>query len=92
MWHASARGATESLSWAMAERALRGVGNATAGEWRERGPTGVCHLRRRLTEAERMIGRRDPLPVRDIRGTEEEQRRFRRLFRETPHARGFVNG
>ena len=74
----------------MAERALRAVGDAGLGEWRESGSNGVVHIRRRLTEEERMIGRRKPLPVRDIRGTEEERERFRRLLREAPHTRGFV--
>ena len=91
VWHVSARGATGSISWAMAQRALRSVGDAGLGEWRESGSNGVVHIRRRLTEEERMVGRRDPLPVRDIRGTEEEQRRFRRLFREAPHAQRFVS-
>jgi hypothetical protein len=74
----------------MAERALRSVGDAGLGEWRETGRDGIVHIRRRLTEGERMIGRREPLQVRDIRGTDEERQRFRRLLREAPHTRGFV--
>lgn len=92
VWHASARGASESLSWAMAERALRGVGDPQLGEWREQGHNGVCHIRRRLTDAERTqagAGRR--LEVRDIRGTDEEGQRMRRLLRDAPYLRGVVD-
>lgn len=86
VWHASARGASESLSWALAERALRGVGDASLGEWRETGHRGIVHLRRRLTDGERSrAGSRGRLEVRDIRGTEEEQQRLKRLVRESPH-------
>lgn len=76
----------------MAERALRGVGDAALGEWPETGANGVMHLRRRLTVEERVLaGRGRLLEVRDIRGTPEEQRRFRRLAREAPHTREFID-
>ena len=81
VWHASASAGTESLMWAMAERALRGVGDASRGEWRETGRIAM-HIRRRLTDAERQAA--GNLQVRDIRGTEEERRRLRRLFRDAP--------
>lgn len=91
VWHASAQAAQESLMWAMAERALRGVGDAALGEWRERGRIAV-HIRRRLTDAERMLaGRSRPLEVRDIRGTDEEGQRMRRLLRDAPHLREIVS-
>jgi hypothetical protein len=85
VWHASARAINEPTAWAMAECALNGVGDAALGEWRERGHGGTVHLRRRLTDEER-----DGLGVRDIRGTDEERRRFRALLREAPHLRGLV--
>lgn len=75
------------MGWAMAERALLGVGDARLGEWRE---TGACavHLRRRLTDAERQaVG---GLAVRDIRGLPEERRRLRRLLRDAPYLRDYV--
>lgn len=82
VWHVSARAATEAMSWAMAERALDGVGDATLGEWRERGRNGIMHIRRRLTDDERRIPGRPSqrLQVRDIRGTPEADRRIRQLF------------
>ena len=60
-------------SEAMAERALRGVGDAELGEWRERGNRGVFHIRRRLADWE---VKRYGMVVRDIRGTQEEQQRL----------------
>lgn len=76
------------MAKALAERAVRGVGDPALGEWREVGPTGIVHIRRRLTAQERADA--GGLEVRDIRGTEEEQRRLKRLFREAPHARRFA--
>lgn len=74
------------MSWAMAERALRDVGDARLGEWRETGR--AVHLRRRLTDAERQaVG---GLVVRDIRGLPEEGRRLRRLLRDAPYLREYV--
>lgn len=70
--------------WAMAERALRGVGDPALGEWREHGRAAM-HIRRRLTAAERKAA--GNLQVRDIRGTSEESRRLARLLREVPHLR-----
>lgn len=69
VWHASIA-ADGFPIWpvleAEAERQLRGVGDATLGEWRERGGR-AFHIRRRLTEREaRLVG-----PVRDIRRTPE---------------------
>jgi hypothetical protein len=73
----------------MAERALRGVGDANLGEWRERGHHGTMHIRRRVTDAERKAA--GDLQVRDIRGTDEERRRFARLLRDAPHLRAICN-
>jgi hypothetical protein len=70
-------------AWALAERALNGVGDPALGEWREDGRHGIVHLRRRLTDAERR--RAGGLGVRDIRGSGEERARLARLFREVPH-------
>ena len=88
VWHASASAANEATAWAMAERALTGVGDAKLGQWRERGRRGVVHLRRRLTDAERASA--GNLGVRDIRGTEEERDRLRALLREVPQLRGVL--
>lgn len=88
MWHASGRGSTESLSWALAERAMHGVGDPALGEWREVGRDGVMHIRRRLTDQERKQA--GDLQVRDIRGTEEEARRLRRLLRDAPQLRSIL--
>jgi hypothetical protein len=84
VWHASASAINEATAWAMAERALRDVGDASLGEWRERG-RGVMHIRRRLSDAEReAVG---GLDVRDVRGTDEERARLRSLFRDVPGLR-----
>ena len=91
VWHASARAADEPLAWALAERALDGVGDPRLGQWRERGRQGVMHIRRRLTLPERArAGGQGLLCVRDIRGTEEEERRRRLLLRDAPYLREFV--
>jgi hypothetical protein len=60
---------------AIARRALEGVGDATLGEWVEDGSpgSGVVHVRRRLSTRE--AGNRG-IVVRDVRGTEEEERRL----------------
>jgi len=81
VWHASGRGANEAASWAIAERALEGVGDATLGEWREAGSpgSGVVHIRRRLSSRE--VGNRG-LVVRDIRGSAEETARLGVVWRE----------
>jgi hypothetical protein len=72
----------------MAERALQGVGDATLGEWRERGHNGVVHIRRRLSDAERAEA--GGLNVRDVRGTDEERGRIRRLLRDAPQLRAVI--
>jgi hypothetical protein len=88
VWHASASAVTTPTAWAMAERALHGVGDATLGEWRESGNGGVVHIRRRLSDAEReAVG---GLDVTDIRGTENERARMRALFSDAPHLRGLL--
>lgn len=43
--------AQQSEAWALAAHALRDVGDAALGEWREAGKTAI-HLRRRLTHQE----------------------------------------
>lgn len=60
--------------WREAERQLAGVGDASLGEWREKGRAAV-HLRRRLSDREqRSIG-----PAVDVRGTPEALQRAMRL-------------
>lgn len=84
MWHASSRSATKDTAWAIAERALNGVGDATLGEWREYGTDGsdVVHIRRRLSRAEAKMYR---VKVRDIRGSKEEEQRLVALLTSAPH-------
>jgi len=69
----------------MAERALEGAGDASLGEWRERGNGGVVHIRRRLSDQERADA--GGLEVRDVRGTDEERARLRALLRDAPYLR-----
>ena len=88
VWHASARAATEPISWAIAGRALLNVGDAKLGEWREVGNGGVVHLRRRLSDAERAA--MGGLDVCDIRNTPEEYSRLRALFAAAPHLRSLL--
>jgi hypothetical protein len=84
LWHSS----TASLPGFMPVRdilrnyaldALRGVGDASLGEWEEW--TGYAfHVRRRLTEREqRQVGE-----VVDVRGTPEAQARYERVRRYLP--------
>jgi hypothetical protein len=87
VWHVSAAAGTRGTAWAMADRALAGVGDPALGEWREVGVRAV-HLRRRLSAAERALA--GGLGVRDVRGTPEERERLRRLLRDAPHLRGRV--
>jgi hypothetical protein len=81
VWHASASFLSQSLAWQFALAALRGVGDAQLGEWREVGDRAV-HVRRRLTDDERALA--GGLKVRDIRGTGEEALRFETLIAEAP--------
>ena len=85
MWHASAGSfalSRDSIE-AHARRMIRGVGDASLGEWVERERTtpqgiAVVHVRRRLTPAEQVqVG-----PVRDIRGTPELRRRAATISRQ----------
>lgn len=59
-----------------AYRALEGVGDATRGQWEQWNEgEGVFHLRRRLTEEEQaIIGE-----ARDIRDTDEAEKRYRAI-------------
>lgn len=67
MWHASTPASQHAER--ILEEALRGVGDASRGEWTIRSPQ-FLHLQRRLTVAEdAVVG-----PLRDIRGTEEARR------------------
>lgn len=86
VWHASARAVPESLAWSMAERALAGVGDASLGEWRQRGNGGVVHIRRRMTAIEdAQVG-----PLLDIRGTAQERARLYRLAKDAPQLAAFI--
>lgn len=70
-------------SRAIAYRALNGVGDLSLGQWEETGNGGVIHVRRRLSDQERVLA--GGLEVRDIRGTPEETARLRLLVAEAPH-------
>lgn len=79
MWHASVCGRfgqPSSLAFEIAERELRGVGDAALGEWREVGDIAV-HLRRRLTEKE--IRDAHIEDVQDVRGTAEFTARIQKM-------------
>ena len=88
VWHASVKtfGWNEPLARAMAVQALKGVGGAELGEWHDnRSTVGVYHIRRRLSDEE---AQKFSLVVRDIRGTDEERKRFANLLRDVPPALG----
>lgn len=92
VWHASVKflpnnsnrwdrsPGTLPLLESQARRVLYGVGEASRGEWSERGGWEFFHLRRRLsTEEELLVG-----PVMDIRGTPEAERRRARVLVARP--------
>ncbi len=86
VWHASARGRTKGDSLRICLAGLRGVGDASLGEWHSDGiKDGVVHVQRRLSlkEQERFAV---PAPY-DIRGTAEERERIESVFAEAPHLR-----
>lgn len=75
MWHVSIKnnGNIPSLK-SIAKEQLTGVGDTERGEWEEITPN-AYHLRRRVSEKEEsQIG-----PAIDIRGTEEESWRMKKL-------------
>lgn len=85
VWHASGKAGDMFAAERLARKALRGVGDATLGEWAEMGTpgSGVLHVRRRLAAWEQhRFGIRE---VRDIRGTLEETWRLKSLVRDAPH-------
>ena len=90
MWHASGRGHKRYDSLVIVRSALRGVGDASLGEWLEDSDTGsgVVHLRRRLSREEQEafnIG--EPI---DIRGTDRERELVQKVLEEAPHLRGIL--
>lgn len=66
----------EGALFEIADQELRGVGDATLGEWHEVGDIAV-HLRRRLTDKEMQFAGIDT--VVDVRGTDECTKRIRRM-------------
>ncbi len=85
MWHASVATLTpilvpEETMREFAQDALAGVGSAIDGEWYEFNDGVFYHLRRRLTADEQAIVG-EPC---DIRGTDEQQKRWRRMYRFLP--------
>ena len=91
MWHASVKtyAGAPALAREMAERALTGVGDLKAGEWRHDRPQ-AYHLRRRLSAEELQLA--GGLSVRDIRGSPEERKRFALLFADAPRLRAIFGG
>jgi hypothetical protein len=89
VWHASARGHTLSDSRRICRDGLRGVGDASLGEWEFDGEKlGVVHVQRRLSVAEREeFGVPEPY---DIRGTDEELRRIAEVYAEAPYLRAVM--
>lgn len=83
MWHASAQGYARRESLQIARQALKGVGDAALGEWKEDGTRGyIVHVKRRLTDLERQeFGVPEPI---DIRGTSEEEARIAAVYAEAP--------
>lgn len=84
MWHASVKTETAQTSELLAEEALKGCGDANAGEWRER-PWSAFQIRRRLSKDE--VALAGNIVMRDIRGTPEEKKRMAMLLREVPYLR-----
>lgn len=86
MWHASvmSRGA---LGWEqrLALEALKGVGDASLGEWREHHK--AFHIRRRLSDAEIAAS---GLAMRDLRNTVEGKMRLHKLASQFPHLSEFA--
>ena len=84
VWHASGRGRTLGESKQIARDSLRGVGDATLGQWEGvQGRPDIWHVQRRLTDEEREAFA-VPAPF-DIRGTDEERRRIADVLAEAPH-------
>jgi len=79
VWHASVSG-RYSRDWHLFEEIARdeleSVGDATLGEWLERGDIAL-HLRRRLTDGECRKGQ--IATVVDVRGTDEGKVRIDRM-------------
>lgn len=89
VWHASARGRTLSESRRICRDGLRGVGDASLGEWRQEGEKpGVFHVQRRLSDWERERFQ-VPEPY-DIRGTVEERQRIAAVYAEAPYLRAVM--
>ena len=83
MWHISINAPSPDDAERLAFRHLRGVGDASLGEWQQAIPhddgRAVFHLRRRLSAAESAkVG-----PIRDVRGTPEQGRRAARISQIT---------
>ena len=79
MWHASVSPIggflPEATLAAACAHALRGVGDASRGEWVEINRPNYYHLRRRLSEKEELVTG----PAVDVRGTPEQAERVERL-------------
>jgi len=85
VWHLSVASQRltlpESELRALAHAGLDGAGDASLGEWEERGESAL-HLRRRLSAREALsVG-----PVSDVRGTVEQARRVASVLRFIPPA------
>lgn len=89
VWHASGKGRTASDSRRICFDGLRGVGDATLGEWQFNGEKpGVVHVQRRLSRGEQeAFGVPEPY---DIRGAQEEYRRIEAVYAEAPYLRAVM--
>jgi hypothetical protein len=86
VWHASGKGRTMSDSRRIALAGLRGVGDTSQPDRTEDLGTGIFHVQRLLTAAEREeFGIGEP---RDIRGTSLEQEIVQRVLAEAPYLAG----
>ena len=83
VWHASVSAGTETRAVQIAEAALDGVGDASLGEWRERGMV-ATHIKRRLSLRECI---EYGLSMIDMRNTDDGRTRLRKLFQQHPHLR-----
>ena len=78
--------ATKETAKVLAETALKDRGDPNAGEWSEYHET--YHIRRRLSKDELILG--GNLKARDIRGTQEEQKRLSFLVHEAPYLKQII--
>jgi hypothetical protein len=88
VWHASGRGRNRATSLRIALDSIAAAGDESAGQWEADGSSGIVHVQRRLSSAERVeFAVPDPY---DIRGTREERDRVLAVLAEAPHLAGVL--